>query len=30
MEGGPMMYAPGLWLLVGLVLGYLLCRVGIG
>lgn len=25
-----MMYAPGVWLLVGLALGYLLCRAGLG
>ncbi len=25
-----MMYAPGVWLLLGLVLGWLLCRAGIG
>lgn len=29
-QGRLMIYAPGLWLVVGLVLGWLLCRAGIG
>jgi hypothetical protein len=29
-KGPRMIYAPGLWLVVGLVLGWILCRLGLG
>lgn len=29
-KGRIVTYAPGLWLLIGLALGWLLCRAGLG